>query len=100
MRKYTEIPNEVLDKLLITKVNGTQRKIIDCVMRHTYGVERSYNEMSDSFIASEILTDRHHVNVELNRLINRNIITVVHAPIGKTRTICVNKNVHEWKQPK
>ncbi|MDU5081988.1 replication protein [uncultured Tissierella sp.] len=94
---YTRIANEILEALARTDLNGTQRRIIDVVIRQTDGYQRKEHEMSLNFIS--IATNIHKMQIqrELTSLIDRKIITVVsEASFNKSRMMALNKNYNSW----
>lgn len=94
---YTRIANEILEVFAKTDMNGTQRRILDVVVRQTYGYKRIAHEISISFIAKA--TNIHHKQIqrELNTLISRNILTVVsEATFNKSRGLAINKDYERW----
>ena len=94
---YTKIANEILEALAKTNLNGTQRRIIDVVIRYTYGFQRKEHELSISFIANATGIHKKQLQRELAVIIEKNIITVVReATFTKSRIIQFNKNYDKW----
>lgn len=94
---YTRIANEILEVLATTDLNGTQRRIIDVVLRQTYGYQRKSHEMSLSFISKATNIHKMQIQRELASLIYRNILVVVEeATFNKSRLLAFNKNCKEW----
>lgn len=94
---YTRIANEILEMLAKTDLNGTQRRIIDVVLRQTYGFQRKEHEISLNFLSNA--TDIHKMQIqrELASLIDRKILIVVkEATFNKSRILTFNKNYKEW----
>lgn len=94
---YTRIANEILEAMAKTDLNGTQRRIIDVVLRQTYGFQRKEHEISLTFLSSA--TDIHKMQIqrELASLIDRKILIVVkEATFNKSRILTFNKNYKEW----
>ncbi len=94
---YTRIANEILEALASTDLNGTQRRIIDVVLRQTYGYQRKDHEISITFIANATNIHKKQIQRELNVLIERKIIdVVVEATFNKSRVLSLNKNYKGW----
>jgi len=43
---YTQIPNELLEVLMKTKLNNATRRLLDAIIRQTYGYHRKYALLS------------------------------------------------------
>jgi len=94
---YTRIANEIVDNLAMTDMNGTQRRILDVVLRQTYGWQRKAYGLSISFISKATNINNKQIQRELNRLIERNILTVISEPtFNKSRKLQFNKHYEEW----
>lgn len=48
---YTTIANEILDHLYKQPLNGTELKVVMCILRYTFGFRRKSHKLSASFIA-------------------------------------------------
>lgn len=94
---YTRIANEILEQLARTDLNGTQRRILDVVIRQTYGYQRKEHELSLTFIASATGIHKKQIQRELKMLIDRNIILVIkEADFNKSRYLALNKKYDSW----
>ncbi len=101
MENYTRIPNIILDMLIKCDLNGSQRRIIDIVIRQTYGFQREAHKLSISFIATATDTNKMQVQRELARLIERKIIIITQeASFTKSREIAMNEDVEQWENSK
>lgn len=97
MDGYSKIRNEVLESIYKLKLNGTQFKIIMVIWRFTYGFQRQEYQLSETFIAKAIETDKRQTRRELNELIRINIIKVIkEATFNTTRIISFNENYDSW----
>lgn len=47
---YTTIANEILDHLYKQPLNGTELKVVMCILRYTFGFRRKSHKLSASFI--------------------------------------------------
>lgn len=94
---YMRIANQLIEVLAKTSLNGTQRRILDVILRQTYGYQRKEHELSVSFIAKATNIHKKQVQRELNSLIEKNIVTVIsEATFNKSRILTFNKNCEGW----
>jgi len=95
--KYIKIPNELFETLAKADLNGSQRRIIDVVIRFTFGFKRDKHNISITFISRATNLTTRQIKRELNRLINRNIITVYRkATYISPRIIGLNEAFNTW----
>lgn len=95
---FTRIANEILDALAQTDLNGTQRRILDIVIRQTYGYQRKAHDLSVSFIAKGTNLNKRQIQRELSKLIERDILIVISdATFNKSRILQFNKNFKRWQ---
>lgn len=48
---YTTIANEILDHLYKQPLNGTELKVVMCILRYTFGFRRKSHKLSASFMS-------------------------------------------------
>ena len=90
---YTPIANEILERMALLPLNGTQFRILLIVWRYTYGFARKDHELSVSFISKALNCNRKQVQRELDRLIGWKIIIVEkEASFNSTRRVSFNKD--------
>ena len=95
--QYTKIPNTILEKIMESKFNGTQFKLIMAVCRFTYGFQRDSAELSISFLSEATGLNPRNIRRELEILTRRNIILAHSEQHGtRARTIGINKEVNQW----
>jgi phage replication O-like protein O len=98
--QFTRISNEILEVMAKTPLNGTQRRIIDVVLRYTYGFNRKSHELSLTFISSAMdmkKTQLKQVKRELDKLIDMKILIESKAPTkNSTRILGFNKYYDQW----
>ncbi|WP_054954973.1 replication protein [Paenibacillus dakarensis] len=95
---YTRITNEILEEIAQRPFNGTQYRIIICILRNTYGFQRKSHELSLSFISEAIGSTRNQVKKELDKLINMKVIKVYsEGSYTTSRHIGFNKYFSEWQ---
>lgn len=94
---YTRTANELLERLMKIKLNGTQHNIVYCIIRNTYGFQRKSHAMSLTFISTAIEAHKDLVKRDLDKLIECNIVKVFKdGDYTHSREIGINKNVDEW----
>lgn len=94
---FTRISNELLEQLAKTNLNGTQFKIVMVIFRYTYGFNRKGHDLSVAFISNATNTTTRQIKRELNKLIEKRVITVYkEATFSTSRVIGLNKNYDEW----
>ena len=94
---YTRIANEILEAVTISKFNGTQLKIVLCVIRRTYGFQRKESDLSITFISRATGISKRYIAQEINNLITSNVLLVTKEhTIKSSRRLKLNKNYHEW----
>ena len=94
---FTRISNELFEKIIKAKLNGTQYGIILATIRATYGYNKKSRTLGVAFF--EVSTGRHRRQVayELDKLIQRNILIVKSGYThGKSRELQLNKDYESW----
>lgn len=96
--KYTKIPNDILERLMLLPLSSSKLRIILSVLRYTYRFNRDKAELSNSYLAQAIRITRSNLNRELKDLFNANILILVcKGRIDGTRSvISFNANFVEW----
>jgi phage replication O-like protein O len=95
---YTRISNEILEATAAARLNGTQYAVILCVWRQTYGYQRKAHSLSESFITKATGMSRRGIQIAINELIQRNILTVTREPTFNTpREIAFQKDYTQWR---
>lgn len=95
---YTRIANLILDALARTKLNGTQHRILDVIIRNTYGYSQRIASLSDTYISKATGIHQKQVNREVNNLIDMAIVIVEYkGDYTNPRKIGLNKNFDKWR---
>lgn len=94
---FGQLPNDIWDNLCIADFNGVQFKIVLFILRRTLGYNKDSAEMSQSFIAEGIGSDKDVIKRELKKLIARKVIIIV-SPAGfhTPQKLKINLNCEEW----
>lgn len=94
---YTNISNDLIDNLYKLPLNGTDIRVIACILRYTAGVSRRSCELSAAFVAKWGNCDLRAVKRALKKLQERKIIVRINSgESGKTAELMVNEDVKEW----
>lgn len=94
---YTSIANELLEQIYGRRFSTSQFKILLLVIRFTYGFNRKFASLSNSFISNG--TGIHEVTVskEVGSLIDDGVLIEKRKPtFSEPRMIGVNKNYESW----
>jgi phage replication O-like protein O len=98
-KTFTKVENELIEALGKTnfKLNGTQFRIIQVVLRYTNGFSREAHSISESFLSNATGINKRQIRRELVSLIESNIIRVTKEPtFSSSREISLNENYLEW----
>lgn len=94
---FGQLPNDIWDNLCIADFKGVQFKIVLFILRRTLGYNKDSAEMSQSFIAEEIRSDKDAVKKELRKLIARKVVMVVSSANFRTpQKLKINPHFEEW----
>ncbi len=74
---HTNITNEIMDALMRTNFTGHERRLLDCILRKTYGWNKKLDRISYSQFAEATGIDRRHIGRALSLLKRRRIIICV-----------------------
>lgn len=95
---FTRFPNAILEKIISSKVNGTQCAIILALIRATYGFHNESRTLGIKFFVDATNRNRDHVAKELRILILMNIIHVQQEQtFKKSRELSLNEDFETWK---
>ncbi|MDD8018605.1 MAG: replication protein [Bacteroidota bacterium] len=94
---FTKFPNKLFEKIIESKLNGTQYGIVLATIRSTYGYHIESKSLGLNFFAK--VTGRHKRQIanELNTLIARKILIVkCEHTFGKSRELQLNEDTETW----
>lgn len=95
---YTTIANEILDHLYKQPLNGTELKVVMCILRYTFGFRRKSHKLSASFIAKWGSCDVSSVKRALKHLRAMKIVICINdEKRGVTAELKLNKDYEQWK---
>lgn len=92
---FTAIANEILEHTYSAKLTVTQLKIIMAIWRYTYGFREKQHNLSLSFLAKAIGTNRNFISRELSKLCEMKIINKI-LKTQQGQVLQFNKNYDEW----
>jgi len=100
---YTRIANEIMDALIKTdiRIPPEARKVLDLVLRETYGFSRKSAKFKAGYIAKNTCLSRQNARRALNRLEKMRLVTVVRSDYGVVRSdyaieISIQKDYEKW----
>ena len=89
---FTKIANELLDALIRTNFSGYQRRVLDAIIRKTYGFNKKQDHIAYSQIIEMTEIKMPHVSRALKELRQRQIVTKGGNKIG------INKDYSQWQK--
>lgn len=94
---FTQISNELFQKIIETKFTGTQYAIIFALIRTTYGYRIKSKRVGVAWFAKITGRGRSQLTRELKKLIQRNILIVKKSyNVGLSRELQLNKDYETW----
>ncbi len=93
--KYTQIPNEQLEKIVVLGLSGSEISIVLLVMRQTYGFHKISDKISISWLMNKTHKSRPTVTKQTAQLVNK-MILVKETLLGKTSVLSINPNIGQW----
>lgn len=90
MENYTKIPNDLIEILLSSALNDSQRRILIFVARKTYGFNKETDKISWSQFQSKLNISRGTLSSSLNRLKPVHLLVLVTT--GKSK-----RSSNEWQ---
>jgi phage replication O-like protein O len=91
---FTPIANEIMDKLCLLKLSGSEWQIILFVFRKTYGWHKKEDEISITQFEKNTNLSRQAVCEDLKSVVNRRLLVV--NKTGLSNRYKFNKNWEEW----
>lgn len=92
---YTRIVNPLLDQLCWFPLSSLEFRMVNTLMRMTYGYNKGKDRIADSQLGSAMKISRTKVNAVKNELLRRRILLREGAGYGQIK---INTNVEEWEQ--
>jgi phage replication O-like protein O len=96
---FTRIANEIMDALALANMPGGARRVLDVVIRKTYGFGKKKDWISTSQIAKATGLDTRVINRHRAWLKKARVLTPDKTDRGKVGKIGFNKNWEEWLTP-
>ncbi|OME02655.1 hypothetical protein BSK54_10375 [Paenibacillus odorifer] len=71
---FVQVPHWVMDYLMTAKLNMTQFRIVQVVIRNTFGFHRTWNQFSLTFLSEKTDCHKRQVTRELGMLIDSKVL--------------------------
>ncbi|MEB6378166.1 replication protein [Leclercia adecarboxylata] len=95
---YLRLANQIQDALCIVELSGREFRVLNAIVRLTYGWSKKSDRIANSLIADKTTLKVKHVSEAVLSLAYRNIIIL--RRIGQTRYIGINTNLDKWAYAK
>lgn len=95
---YLRLANQIQDALCIVELSGREFRVLNAIVRLTYGWSKKSDRIANSLIADKTMLKVKHVSEAVLNLAYRNIIIL--RRIGQTRYIGINTNLDKWAYAK
>ncbi|WP_329537723.1 replication protein [Salmonella enterica subsp. enterica serovar Abortusequi] len=95
---YLRLANQIQDALCIVELSGREFRVLNAIIRLTYGWSKKSDRIANSLIAGKTTLKVKHVSEAVLSLAYRNIIIL--RRIGQTRYIGINTNLDKWAYSK
>lgn len=95
---YLRLANQIQDALCIVELSGREFRVLNAIVRLTYGWSKKSDRIANSLIADKTTLKVKHVSEAVLSLAYRNIIIL--RRIGQTRYIGINTNLDKWAYSK
>lgn len=95
---YTQIADELIEKLASTKLGGREFRLLMVVIRKTYGYQKSEDWISLSQMADMSVLDKANCSRLVDGLVRRQILTI--RKRGHDRLLSINTQIDHWQDAK
>lgn len=95
---YLRLANQIQDALCIVELSGREFRVLNAIVRLTYGWSKKEDRITNSLIADKTGLEVKHVSKAVLSLAYRNIIRM--RRIGQTRYIGINTCLDKWAYTK
>ncbi|MDA8479842.1 replication protein [Citrobacter sp. Awk 4] len=95
---YLRLANQIQDALCIVELSGREFRVLNAIVRLTYGWSKASDRIANSLIADKTTLKVKHVSEAVLSLAYRNIIIL--RRIGQTRYIGINTSLDKWAYTK
>ncbi len=95
---YLRLANQIQDALCIVELSGREFRVLNAIVRLTYGWSKKSDRIANSLIADKTTLKVKHVSEAVLNLAYRNIIII--RRIGQTRYIGINTHLDKWAYAK
>jgi phage replication O-like protein O len=91
------IPNDILDTLILCGLPKEKRKVLDFIIRKTWGWRKEKDQIANSQIVKATGLKRQNVQRALKWLEANNVIFVITSDYKRIKTIGINRKFKSWK---
>ena len=95
---YLRLANQIQDALCIVELSGREFRVLNSIVRLTYGWSKKEDRITNSLIADKTSLEVKHVSEAVLSLATRRIILI--RRIGQTRYISINTDLNKWAYTK
>ena len=95
---FLRLANQIQDALCIVELSGREFRVLNAIVRLTYGWSKKSDRIANSLIADKTTLKVKHVSEAVLSLAYRNIIVL--RRIGQTRYIGINTCLDKWAYTK
>lgn len=95
---YLRLANQIQDALCIVELSGREFRVLNAIVRLTYGWSKKSDRIANSLIADKTTLKVKHVSEAVLSLAYRKIIIL--RRIGQTRYIGINTSLDKWAYTK
>lgn len=95
---YLRLANQIQDALCFVELSGREFRVLNAIVRLTYGWSKKEDRITNSLIADKTRLDVKHVSKAVLSLAYRKIINM--RRIGQTRYIGINTLLDSWAYTK
>ncbi len=95
---YLRLANRIQDALCIVELSGREFRVLNAIVRLTYGWSKDSDRIANSLIADKTTLKVKHVSEAVLSLAYRHIIIL--RRIGQTRYIGINTRLDKWAYTK
>jgi len=94
---YVPIANQYMDALIMARVRGRARKILDFIVRKTWGFNKKSDIIAIKQFEDATGLDRRHIKYELKYLEKNNLI--IRSQMGTKTKYQIQKDYKKWGCP-
>lgn len=94
---FTAIANEIMDALCRIRIPGEERQVLDCILRKTYGWQKTEDAIALSQFAEMTGIKKPNVIGAIKGLLSKKIISVIQKDNASAKVYRFNKDFEQWQ---